>query len=368
MVSTALRRVVLNVDCEGPTVSNDNAAEAAAEFLKNGERLFEQLSKFDDYTAYVRKRPQYNAGDTLRLLLPFLKAAGVTDQRFRRFTSAKAIRWIEGAKLAIDFAKQHKLPIFEISASYRPFTLQVAKGLGIPAENIYCTDFGLDRFDMTASEATTVLEVGAEIAGLPNLPQVTPDSTLNKLNAADRKLLETCHVLVWEKLLALPCSGRMLRQVRAMGGAEKATAVFDTIRRSDASPNDTMYIGDSITDVEAFRALRRAGGVTIVFNGNRLATNATKAAEYVAWGESSLVNALLLAVFATQGREGLNDFVRNPRRRKTVSNSHVRKLHAALDGKQWGCALSVSGAPFDTAVKQSMKFRKLTRDKAADLS
>ena len=62
------RRTLFDTDCEGPTVRNDNAREISEHVLPDGDRLFAQLSHFDDYTAYVKKKPNYNSGDTLRRL------------------------------------------------------------------------------------------------------------------------------------------------------------------------------------------------------------------------------------------------------------------------------------------------------------
>ena len=35
--------------------------------------------------------------------------------------------------------------------------------------------------------------------------------------------------------------------------------------------SDVMYVGDSITDVEAFKLVRENGGLTVSFNGNEYA-------------------------------------------------------------------------------------------------
>ena len=72
-------------DCEGPISKNDNAMELAGQFLPRGERFFSRVSKYDDFLADVEKRPGYRAGDTLKLILPFFKAFGVTGGTWKRF-------------------------------------------------------------------------------------------------------------------------------------------------------------------------------------------------------------------------------------------------------------------------------------------
>src|SRR3989337_2883882 len=85
-----VKRVFIS-DCEGPISKNDNAFEAAARFIPNGDKLFTLISKYDDVLADVIKKPGYNAGDTLKLILPFLKAYGVTDRDLRKFSAENLV-------------------------------------------------------------------------------------------------------------------------------------------------------------------------------------------------------------------------------------------------------------------------------------
>ncbi len=77
-------RKVFVSDCEGPISKNDNAFELASQFIPSGDRLFTQISRYDDILADIIKREDYKAGDTLKLILPFLKAYDVT----KRFSTA----------------------------------------------------------------------------------------------------------------------------------------------------------------------------------------------------------------------------------------------------------------------------------------
>ena len=72
-------KAVYITDCEGPVTKNDNAFELTAHFVPAGDRLFSLLSRYDDVLAYAYRRRQYRAGNTLRLIVPFLKAYGATN-------------------------------------------------------------------------------------------------------------------------------------------------------------------------------------------------------------------------------------------------------------------------------------------------
>jgi energy-converting hydrogenase A subunit R len=61
-----------------------------------------------------------------------------------------------------------------------------------------------------------------------------------------------------------------------------------------------MYVGDSITDVEAFKLVRSSGGLTVSFNGNNYAV---KSAEVAVQSESNLVTAVIADLFCKLGTE-----------------------------------------------------------------
>jgi len=69
-------------DWEGPWVLTDFAYEIAIAFFNNHE-FFERLSQYDDYLVLVEKKEGYEAGDTLKLLAPFIVASGVSSEELK---------------------------------------------------------------------------------------------------------------------------------------------------------------------------------------------------------------------------------------------------------------------------------------------
>ena len=99
-----MRRLFVS-DCEGPISKNDNAFEVTKNFIPQGNKLFTIISKYDDVLADVLKKSSYKAGDTLRLILPFLKAYGATNNKIREF-SARNILLVPGAKDTLIFIRK----------------------------------------------------------------------------------------------------------------------------------------------------------------------------------------------------------------------------------------------------------------------
>ncbi len=71
---------------------------------------------------------------------------------------------------------------------------------------------------------------------------------------------------------------------------------------------DVMYVGDSITDVEAFQLVRDNGGLTVSFNGNNYAV---RSAEIAVLSKNNIVTAIITDVFCKRGKQAALNLVEN---------------------------------------------------------
>jgi len=159
-------RMQLDTGCEGPLALNDNAFELCREFIKpQGDRFFQQVSRYDYYLAEVAKEPGCQAGDTLRLILPFLKAHGLTNTQLVDYCRG-TLMLMPGAEAAFKFLQSLNIPMFEISTGYRQFAEAVGLRLGFDREHIFCTELDLDRYELSAAEAkeSSSLSIRARMA------------------------------------------------------------------------------------------------------------------------------------------------------------------------------------------------------------
>jgi len=99
----------------------------------------------------------------------------------------------------------------------------------------------------------------------------------------------------------------MLNDVNPVGGIEKANALRDSLKRAGNALEDAMYVGDSITDVQAFDLMREHGGVAISFNGNRYAI---QVAEIACIADHTAVISMLAQVFSEQGKAAVLELAR----------------------------------------------------------
>ena len=133
-VRDRLPRRIYVTDCEGPLTRNDNAMELADRFLPGGAGLFARLSRYDDFLADVLHKPGYNAGDTLRLLPPFLVAFGLPDEQVVRGPAPRNVLVVPGAPDMLA-ELQELLPCFIVSTSYTPYIRALCEVVRFPFAN-----------------------------------------------------------------------------------------------------------------------------------------------------------------------------------------------------------------------------------------
>jgi energy-converting hydrogenase A subunit R len=290
-------RGVFVSDCEGPISKNDNAYEIAANFMPNGDKIFCNISKYDDILADVFNKSGYTAGSTLRLTLPFLKAYGVTDQQLDDF-SADNVMLIEGTQKTVKHVKSIA-ECYIVSTSYEHYIKALCKAVDFPYKNTYCTKVSLDKAAITSQEEVILRERAQEISQMPLITIPVNAKTLADFNSNDQRLIERLYEIFWEEIPQMSVSN-FFKDVVTIGGEQKAKSICDAVEELKAPFKDVMYVGDSITDVEALRLVKEKGGLAVSFNGNDYAV---KNADVAVLSENNLVTAVLADIFYRLGRK-----------------------------------------------------------------
>ncbi len=290
----------LALDCEGPLTLNDNAFEYCSAIVPKGDIFFTQISRFDDYLADIKKKPGYKAGDTLKLILPFLKLFGANNKSLEEF-SKKTLAFL--FEIPEVLSKLNKLlPTFIISTSYKPYLKALSEVTGFPMENIFCTEVDLDKVKISSSEAKILKKLHEEILNMPliKLPKTATspsDLSSDLLSVLDR-LEEIFFDTIWNLEI-----GIFLREVNPIGGEEKARSCEKISQELGEPFSQGFYVGDSITDVQALSLLKENGGISLSFNGNRYAL---RSAEFYGLSRKGGIFIELARAFLEGGKEKLS--------------------------------------------------------------
>ena len=355
-----MRKIFVS-DCEGPISKNDNAYELASHFIPNGNRLFTVMSRYDDVLADVVKRPGYEAGDTLKLILPFLKTYAVTDQKMLDFSSRNLVL-ISGAKDMLQHVKSIA-DAFIVSTSYEHYVKALCKVTAFPYENTYCTKVNLDKYAITEKERARLRELAKEISKMPIIEIPSKTESVKDLWKRDQITMARLDTLFWDEIEGMGI-GRIYLEVNPVGGSEKARAIRDVVRRVRSALADVMYVGDSITDEEALRLVKENGGLAVSFNGNRYAVENS---EVAIMSPNSLVTAVVAEVFCRFGKQQALELVENWSR-KALTKSRIDKALLSNALKVFSRRLPkvkiVTSENMQTLVKASGGFRKKVRGEA----
>ncbi|MCX8149986.1 MAG: HAD hydrolase family protein [Candidatus Bathyarchaeota archaeon] len=348
-------------DCEGPISKNDNAFELTARFVPEGDKLFSLISKYDDFLADVVKKKGYVAGSTLKMILPFLKAYDVTDSLMKEFSAGNLIL-ISGIHNTLKHVRSIT-EAFIVSTSYEHYIKALCDVLAFPFENTYCTRLSMENFSLSTEEKNYLKKTAKEIASMPNINIPSSATSLSDLAMRDQRTVQRLDEIFWTEIARMGC-GKKIYKVNTIGGEQKAKAIRDAAKKLCAPLSNVMYVGDSITDVEAFQLVRKRGGLTVAFNGNNYAV---RNADVAVLAEHSIVTAILADVFVKDGKE---------RALQLASNWNLEHLRGSMvDSSLLDCLVElypkalpkvqiVTAENMESLVKESSMFRNKVRGEA----
>lgn len=354
------RKRVFVTDCEGPISKNDNAYELTEHFVPSGNILFALISKYDDVQADIVKRRGYKAGDTLRLILPFLKAYGVTNKKINEF-SAEHILLVPNAKDTLQFVK-NIMPSFIVSTSYEQYMQALCNVTDFPFENVYCTKLNIDKYQVGKIEKEKLKQLKEEIVAMPTMKIPENATSFNNFSRKDKKTVRRLDEIFWKEISEMKC-GKTLKEVSPVGGFEKAKAIQEIAAKVGAKISEVMYVGDSITDVQSFRLVRENKGLTVSFNGNNYAV---REAEIAVLSNTTAVTSVLAEVFSRYWRKGVLELVRkwSYLALKRYCSPILQNQISRLFPKTLPKVEIITSANKEKLMKESTAFRKAVRGEA----
>ena len=308
---------VFITDCEGPLTLNDNAYELADEFIEDGGKLFKIISRFDDYLVEDVKLENYHAGDTLKLIVPFYKLAGLTNEKMIKF-SRENIYLVDGSDDTLRFANE-LIDSFIVSTSYGQYIEALCNYIDFPFQNTYHTQLDVDgatnfnSFDAKSDNVSTATNNSQTIVGTKS-PKFIEE--LKKVDEFRKIILEhgeeneddfnVLYDIFFNEFPKLEIN-KYIESVKTVGGKGKQIAVEDIVEKLDLGQGSIIYMGDSITDVEPLQYARDNGGLSVSFNGNEYPLNV---AEIAVISDHTIVSSILIDLHSRFDKEYVLDFIR----------------------------------------------------------
>jgi len=345
-------------DWEGPWVTTDFALEISEKLLNN-QRFFERLSQYDDYLFYVKRKENYNAGDTLRLLAPFIAVYDITSSDLERLAN-KVVRYVPDAAKAMSILQEKFKPVV-ISTSYVQFLKATAEKIGVKGY-LYGTEFNIERYSPIFSESERI-EAEKLIEEISKMPEIRID-TQNKKIISGSETIGFLDRIFWEKSDSgfIRKVQEIIKDIKVIGGIRKLEIV------KKLAKTNLIAIGDSISDFDMLGWVRERG-LAISFNGNEYALMQSNIAivSNSAFSEAAVVEAFLLLGF--EGVKKLINFYTSNKEKiieiidERISNGLVNSetvFYLIDKGYQ-------NYQNYQRILQESLKMRKILRGEAGKL-
>lgn len=322
-------------DLEGPLSPQDNAYDLM-KLIPQGGRLFELISRYDDLLT-MEGREDYEPGDTLALIVPFLLLHKIQEKDITALARQASLTL--GAAELITGLKTQEWEIFCISTTYEQYAHHIAGGLGIPIEHVASTPFPLDKFNRELSREDITLLQRAE------------EDFLKLTQSSDDRLIKSkLDDFFWNKL-PQTSMGKLIRSVKPVGGQRKVQALTHFALENRQSFSGWVVVADSITDSKMLKTVDQAGGLAIAFNANQYAL------PYATMSLASTHLSDLAPVLETWRNCGRGEVEKLVKKTVIDNEPDRRNFH-------W---LAEKGNDIYDIISLHRKLRKIVREKAGEL-
>jgi len=320
-------------DLEGPLTPQDAAFELMGLF-PGGHEVFRAISRYDDILA-LSGRPEYEPGDTLALIVPFLLRHRLGAADIQRLAEGAPL--IQGTREVMERLTADGYEVCCITTTYEQYARRLTQRLGLPAERVACTAFPIEelRADLGDADLAAVDRVEAALLELD-------------VDKDEERLRDLLDAFFWRDLPGTPL-GEAVAVVKPVGGKRKVRALGQFAKAWQFDLSRWAVVGDSITDNAMLTSVRIAEGLATVFNGNRYALECGNAGV----ASLSLADVLpLVKAWEDGGLDGARRFISHGAKPPDVDRPHYHWL---------------AGGNIAAAVEVHARFRRLVRQAAAGL-
>ncbi len=322
-------------DLEGPLSPQDNAYELMKLF-PDGDRVFEVISRYDDLLT-LEEREDYEPGDTLALIVPFLVLHNITEGNIT--TLAAKASFTGGANRLIPGLESNGWKVFCITTTYEQYAIHITQKLSIYAHNVACTPFPLAQISQTSGKEDLAIVQQAEADILTMRPAEDDDRIKQRLDRFFREELPATAL------------GKAAKQVKPIGGRRKVDALGKFADKYDQPLSGWVVVGDSITDFRMFQAVEAAGGLAIAFNANEYAL------PYATMSLASTSISDLADVLAAWKKGQRKEVQKLVKEKEALGGKEDRGYFHWLAGKK----------DIDEVIQTHQRIRRLVRDEAGKL-
>ena len=284
---------------------SNHVRDLCARFIKNGGRLYDVLSRYDTLALYALGRDSANAGSVNRMVVPFLKAGGITDEAAYNFCKSTTVLMPDADRVMRYISSQ--MPAFISSEAYDHHLMELGESIGIPFSNISCNIFSFDSLKVSRQDAKVLRSIASTIINARITDEMYSVTQSPYLNKFDSKLVDMVDDEFVKKISKMDFMDQLKSDVKVAGN-EKAYSVLELCRKKEIDTGSTIIVGSDESDYPAMDLVRDSDGLSISFNGTEYAVRGSNVAIL---DENPITVAVFSMEFYNGGIESVYDMIDN---------------------------------------------------------
>jgi len=322
-------------------------------FMRNGGRLYDILTAFDNIQSFDLNCDDRESGDSIKTLVPLLKAAGVTDSSVHEFF-VKDMALTPGSEVIHYMNRIMTTSI--VSEAYEHHAMALCDSLKLPADSIHSTNVSFDELEMEREEAKRFREFAANISKM-DIPRISSNGSAEYIGQKDQMIMDTVDEII-AKMDGMDFMYQ-IEEMRPIGGNGKALSLMEMRRKTEVDLECTAYIGNNATDYPAMDIIRDNDGLALAFNGDSYAVRRSNVA---VMSPNSTVAAVLISEFYAKGLEGVYSLIGSWDRDKLskigCSDRHLMNAMLKVFPSKLPEVMIVDDDNADVAAKESERYRR----------
>ena len=291
----------------GLITMNNNARNLCARFIKNGERVYDILAKYEEVSVFQGKTLKEGASrDLAKAMTAFLKANGVTDHSAYLF-GKDDLRLMPGAERAMKYIADLQ-PTFVNTSSVEQHMMSVAERIGFNMGNINSSQMPFEPIVMNKNEAREVRDMCTAVSRMDpkRIPTSLPEPG-EPYDSTGWEMLRDLDDIFLDRMPDMEFFPG-LTSVVSVGANEKSYALLEIRRQSSIDFDSTLYMGSGSTDHQVLDIVKDGGGLAVSFNG---CASAIRNSDVAIISPDSTVAAVVAAEYYNEGIEAVYELVEN---------------------------------------------------------
>lgn len=293
------------LSCSGILTRNNSIRALCGRFIRNGEHIFDVLSRYEYITTYVLMRNDTETESVMKMIFPLLKAYGATDSMVYSFVK-DTLTITPGVLNVVQYIR-YLMPTYVMTRSLVHYVMRFCECTGFQFDNVFCTHIDFDVSSINKQEGRHIREIASRISTL-RIPKVSYIMSKARYLDAD----DAAIVLELDKDLRDIFSdmsiGSELKDIEFFGSSEKIRQLLEIRRRNRIDLDSTIYVGSDASDYQTLDLVRASDGLAISFNGSEYSIRGSNV--MILSNDVSILN-LLASEFYNEGIERVYDLIDN---------------------------------------------------------